>query len=185
MATATEILVSHVAVILASLFVHQMELRIRPRSSTHLFRWELPSVALVYASISTVLLLGFVMVWDSRLPLDRRLQQASGIDLAQWVPMAHDTRARPLVSMLAGAMREWNTEWLIRNLIANMNAGIAVRVALPVHTLASTLVMLAGVLVQSATRHRIVHLPGSHSTIYLLRHGLQSSQMRIAAYCEP
>lgn len=97
------------------------------RSARHaqLYRWYMPSVALLFSNISTLLLLSFVLVWDSRLPVDRRAQQAAGMDLSQWIGDAHDAQQHPWLAPLAAAAREWNTEWLVRNLIGGMSAGVA------------------------------------------------------------
>lgn len=97
------------------------------RSARHaqLYRWYMPSVALLFSNISTLLLLSFVLVWDSRLPVDRRAHQAAGMDLSQWIGDVHDAQQHPWLAPLAAAAREWNTECLVRNLIGGMSAGVA------------------------------------------------------------
>ncbi|WFD38522.1 sterol homeostasis protein [Malassezia japonica] len=182
-ATLIEMVLLHTAVVGLSYVLCRLWAQ---RSTRHaqLYRWYMPSVALLFSNISTLLLLSFVLVWDSRLPADGRAQQAARMDLSQWIGVAHDAQQHPWLAPLAAAAREWNTEWLVRNLIGGMSAGVALGVVLPVHPLAGALVMLLGLLTQAATRHHIVHLPGSHSATFLMQHGPVESQRAIAAYCQ-
>lgn len=175
----------HATVILAGLLIHRVWSRLRPTPHAHLYSWHLPSVALLFSSVNTVLLLGFVLVWDSRLPLDRRMQQSSGLIPDAWISSVRDASWQPRLATMASAIQEWNTEWLIRNLLGGLSAGVALGTVLPVHPVAGMLVVLLGLMVQAVVRHKVVHLPGSHSATYVLQHGSPASQIAIAAYCQP
>lgn len=184
-ATAVESVLYHVAVVVMGFFIHRVWSHRERTPYTQLYTWDLPSVALLFSSVSTMLLLGFLLVWDSRLPLDRRKQQTFGIELSRWIPSANDAAHQPVLVALADVLGEWNTEWLIRTWIGGMSAGVALGTVLPMHPSAGMLVMLLGLFVQSVIRHRVVHLPGSHSATYLLQHGPLAARRAIAAYCEP
>ncbi|PKI84554.1 hypothetical protein MVES_001745 [Malassezia vespertilionis] len=151
-ATFVEMLTLHGAVTVASTLIHRMYAR-RSGQYRRVWHWSLASTALVYASISTALLLSLLLVWDSRLPVDRRVQQTQGIDLTQWTGSSQKFSTHSaLLSAMSNAMLEWNTEWLIRNMIGGMSAGIALAVVLPMHAGAGLAVLLLGLLAQLATR---------------------------------
>lgn len=184
-ATAVESVLYHAAVVVMGLVIHRIWCNRARTPYMHPYSWNLPSVALLFSNVSTMLLLGFLLVWDSRLPLDRRKQQTFGIELARWIPSAHDATHRPHLVAVADVLSEWNTEWLIRTWIGGMSAGVALGTVLPMHPSAGMLVMLLGLLVQSVIRQRVVHLPGSHSATYLLQHGPLATRRMIVAYCGP
>lgn len=94
-----------------------------------LYAWHLPSVAMFYAHIGVVLLLALRLVWDSKLPRDRRQQrtqswQKETLWPSDWPLFSQNTPAWPFV--------EWNTEWIIRNMIGGMSAGVALAGTCPI-----------------------------------------------------
>lgn len=136
----------HMTVMLAGgLVQYAWYSRRRSREYWRLYSWHLPSVAMLYASLSTELLLIIRLVWDSRMPADRRAaaQRPSLFTPLQW--------AAPCVPEWLAA-GPWNTEWLIRHVLGGMSAGVALAATMPMHPLAGALVALLGFGVQAQVR---------------------------------
>lgn len=144
--TLAHMLALHMTVMLAGgLVQYAWYSRRRSREYWRLYSWHLPSVAMLYASLSTELLLIIRLVWDSRMPADRRAaaQRPSLFTPLQW--------AAPCVPEWLAA-GPWNTEWLIRHVLGGMSAGVALAATMPMHPLAGALVALLGFGVQAQVR---------------------------------
>jgi len=121
-----EMLVLHMVAVAAGTAVQWLWQYRYGRTYWRLYSIYAPSTGLLFASLSKLLLLALRLVWDSKLPADRRLQQAVGLDLTQWLPSETVPKLlRPFLRILSGLVREWNTNWLIHNVIGGVNAGMA------------------------------------------------------------
>ena len=91
-----------------------------------MYAWHLPSVAMLYASLSTVFLLVLRVIWASKEPvnlgLDSRSRSAINNQAGQLLPM-HLTQITSAWNPLAE--RTGLTEWIIRHIMGGMSAGVA------------------------------------------------------------
>ena len=91
-----------------------------------MYAWHLPSVAMLYASLSTVFLLVLRVIWASKEPvnlgLDSRSRSAINNQAGQLLPM-HLTQITSAWNPLAG--HTGLTEWIIRHIMGGMSAGVA------------------------------------------------------------
>lgn len=145
-ATLMHMLALHMTVVLAGGLVQYAWYRRHPSGLYwRLYSWHLPSMAMLYASLSTELLLVIRLVWDSRMLADRRVtaQHPSLFTPVHWVLSYVPTW------LAAGP---WRTEWLIRHMLGGMSAGVALAATLPRHPLAGALVALVGFGVQAQVR---------------------------------
>ncbi|WFD19012.1 phosphate transporter (Pho88) [Malassezia caprae] len=145
-ATLAHTLALHMTVMLAGgLVQYAWYRRRRSRAYWRLYSWHLPSVAMLYASLSTELLLVIRLVWDSRMPADRRAaaQRPSLFTPMHW--------AAPYVPAWLAA-GPWHTEWLIRHVLGGMSAGVALAATMPMQPLVGALVALLGFGVQAQVR---------------------------------
>lgn len=135
----------HVTVVIVGRLVQGVWHRYRGANAyPFLYPWYLPSVAMLYASLSTELLLVIRLVWDSRMPADRRAAaQPTLLAPLHWIT--------PYVPgwLTAGP---WHTDFLIRHILGGMSAGVALAATLPIPPLVSALVALLGFAVQAQVR---------------------------------
>ena len=136
---------------------------------------HLASTALLFASVSPLLMLAVLVVWDSRLPLDRRTHAFSVSDMVSEAAAQHGVGSSPLVTALDTLVRGWNTEWVIRNLLGGMNTGIALGVVLPGRAVDAALALVAGSLAQAGVRRALA--------AYGLYQAAPQSRQTVACFC--
>ncbi|EDP43120.1 hypothetical protein MGL_2716 [Malassezia globosa CBS 7966] len=116
----------------------------------------MPSVAMLYASLSTVFLLVLRVIWASKEPvnlgLDSRSRSAINNQAGQLLPM-HLTQITSAWNPLAG--HTGLTEWIIRHIMGGMSAGVALAAVLPMHPIFGALVILCGLSVQAFVREQL------------------------------
>ncbi|WFD25987.1 sterol homeostasis protein [Malassezia nana] len=144
-ATFLHMLALHATVVIAGRLVQGVWHRYRGANAyPYLYPWYLPSVAMLYASLSTELLLVIRLVWDSRMPADRRATAQPSLlaplqGIAPYVP-----------GWLASG--PWHTDLFIRHILGGMSAGVALAATWPIPPLISALVALLGFAVQAHVR---------------------------------
>ncbi|WFD30918.1 sterol homeostasis protein [Malassezia sp. CBS 17886] len=164
-ATLAETLALHTTVSLVGTAVQWAWHRTHRRPSYWpLFSVYLPSVALLFSNISTVLLLALVLLWNSRTgAVHRPVEHSTAVPLA-WL---HEREGVRWLAPLAEALQEWDVVWLIRHGIGGFSAGMSLgAVALPIHPAAGVAVLCLGSLAQSAVGGWFVHCMGPGVSAY-------------------
>lgn len=146
--TLLHMLTLHVALVVGCTAV-QWAWRAHSKSSMYwdMYALHLPSVAMLYASLSTVFLLALRVIWASKAPT-----HAYSTASSTFIP----THIWPSVSAyLPQARRDGMTEWTIRNMMGGMSAGVALAAVLPMKPTAGALVVLLSFGIQSLVRERL------------------------------
>lgn len=121
-----------------------------------MYALHLPSVAMLYASLSTVFLLALRVVWAPKAP-SHTYPTASTTMMPTYI-------WQNLSAYLPQAGHDGMTEWTIRNMMGGMSAGVALAAVLPMKPTAGALVVLLSFGIQSLVRERL-HMPWDTSPL--------------------
>lgn len=121
-----------------------------------MYALHLPSVAMLYASLSTVFLLALRVVWAPKAPTHTH-PTASTTMMPTYIWQI-------LSAYLPQAGHDGVTEWTIRNMMGGMSAGVALAAVLPMKPTAGALVVLLSFGIQALVRDRL-HMPWDASSL--------------------
>lgn len=155
--TLLHMLSLHVSLVVGCTAV-QWAWRAHSKSSMYwdMYALHLPSVAMLYASLSTVFLLALRVVWASKAPT-HTYPTASTTMMPTYI-------WQNLSAYLPQAGHDVMTEWTIRNMMGGMSAGVALAAVLPMKPTAGALVVLLSFGIQSLVRERL-HMPWDASLL--------------------
>lgn len=137
----------HISLILGCTAVQWMwRKKHRSRMYWDMYAMHLPSVAMLYASLSTVLLLALRVVWASREP-SAHFEAYNTV-----IPTSIMHKISAYIPLAAhGGM----TEWSIRNVMGGMSAGVAIAAVVPMRPVLGAVVVLVSLSVQMLVRERL------------------------------
>ena len=121
-----------------------------------MYALHLPSVAMLYASLSTVFLLALRVVWAPKAP-SHTYPTASTTMMPTYI-------WQNLSAYLPQAGHDGMTEWTLRNMMGRMSAGVALAAVVPLKPTAGALVVLLSFGIQSLVRERL-HMPWDTSPL--------------------